>query len=211
MKDIDFYTKGEEIANAITHGVGAVLAVAGAVLLIVFACISGDSYKIVSFTIYGVTLVLLYLGSTLYHSITNQKAKKVFRIIDHSSIYLLIAGTYTPFALTVLRPTLGWWIFGIVWTIAIVGIVLKAIWLEKFDKIATIFYLIMGWGIVFAMKDVIATVPTNGIILLVSGGVAYSVGCIFYAVNKWSYNHAIWHGFVILGSALQYFAILLYL
>ncbi|SHF00244.1 PAQR family membrane homeostasis protein TrhA [Clostridium fallax] len=211
MRDIDFYTRGEEIANAITHGIGALLAIAGAVILIVFASFSGNPYKIVSFTIYGITLIILYLGSTLYHSITNQRAKKVFRVIDHSSIYLLIAGTYTPFALTVLRATVGWWIFGIVWVISIIGITLKAICLEKFDKIATVFYLIMGWGIVFVMKDLIATVDIKGIILLVCGGLAYSFGCIFYAVDKWRYNHAVWHIFVIMGSVLHYFAILLYL
>lgn len=211
MQDINFYTKGEEIANAITHGIGALLAIAAAVLLIVFSARSGDPYKIVSFTIFGVTLFELYLGSTLYHSITAQRAKKVFRIIDHSSIYLLIAGTYTPFALTVLRPGIGWWIFGIVWGLTALGITLKALWLEKLEKLAVIFYNIMGWSIVIAIKDLIATIPMNGIILLIAGGVAYTVGCLFYAKDNWPYNHSIWHLFVITGSVCHFLCVLLYL
>lgn len=211
MNDINFYTKGEEIANAITHGIGTLLAIAACVLLIVFSAQTGDVYKIISFTVFGISLIILYLGSTLYHSITTQKAKKVFRIIDHSSIYILIAGTYTPYTLTVLRGGKGWWIFSFVWGIAVVGIILKAIWLERFDKIATVFYLVMGWAIVFTIKDLIKTVPINGVILLVAGGLSYSLGCIFYAKDKWSYNHAIWHLFVIGGSVCHFLSVLFYL
>lgn len=211
MNDINFYTKGEEIANAITHGIGALLSIAACVLLIVFSAQTGDGFKVVSFTVFGVSLIILYLGSTLYHSITNQRAKKVFRIIDHSSIYLLIAGTYTPFTLTVLRNGKGWWIFGVVWGISLIGIVMKAIWLERFDKLATIFYLVMGWAIVFAIKDLILVVPRGGIMLLVAGGLSYTLGCIFYAVDRWPYNHAIWHLFVILGSVFHFFSVILYL
>lgn len=210
-KDFNFYTRGEELANAITHGVGAALAIAALVLLIVFSAKTGNPYKIVSFTIFGVTLVILYLGSTLYHSIPNRKAKRVFRIIDHASIYLLIAGTYTPFTLTVLRPTVGWWIFGIMWTITVIGIFLKIMWIDKFDKLSTLLYLIMGWAIVFAMKDLIATVPMTGIVFLVLGGLFYSLGCIFYTIDRWPYNHAIWHLFVIAGSVFHFFAVILYL
>lgn len=211
MNDINFYTKGEEIANAITHGIGTVLSISACVLLIVFSAQTGDGFKVVSFTVFGVSLIILYLGSTLYHSITNQRAKKVFRIIDHSSIYLLIAGTYTPFTLTVLRNGKGWWIFGVVWGISLVGIVMKAIWLERFDKLATIFYLVMGWAIVFAIKDLILVVPRGGIILLVAGGLSYTLGCIFYAVDRLPYNHAIWHLFVIAGSVFHFFSVILYL
>lgn len=210
MDDINFYTKGEEIANAITHGVGTLLAIAAAVLLIVFSAQSHDPYKIVGFTIFGVSLIELYLGSTLYHSITNKKAKKIFRIIDHSSIYFLIAGTYTPFTLTVLRPTVGWWIFGMVWGLTIVGIALKAIWFEKLDKIATLLYNVMGWSIIFAIKYLVATIATPGIVLLVAGGLCYSLGCIFFVKDNWPYNHAIWHLFVIGGSVCHFFCILLY-
>lgn len=210
MDDINFYTKGEEIANAITHGVGTLLAIAAAVLLIVFSAQSHDPYKIVGFTIFGVSLIELYLGSTLYHSITNKKAKKIFRIIDHSSIYFLIAGTYTPFTLTVLRPTVGWWIFGMVWGLTIVGIALKAIWFEKLDKIATLLYNVMGWSIIFAIKYLVATIATPGIVLLVAGGLCYSLGCIFFVKDNWPYNHAIWHLFVIGGSICHFFCILLY-
>ena len=211
VKDFNFYTKGEEIANAITHGIGAGLAIAALVLLIVFSAKTGSPYKIVSFTIFGVTLVILYLGSTLYHSIPNRKAKRVFRIIDHASIYLLIAGTYTPFTLTVLRPTIGWWLFGIMWGVTVIGIFLKIMWLDRFDKLSTLLYLIMGWAIVFAIKDLIATVPVMGIVFLVLGGLFYSLGCIFYSVDKWPYNHAVWHLFVIAGSVFHFFAVILYL
>ena len=209
--EFNFYTKREEIANAITHGVGAALAIAALVLLIVFSAKTGNPYKIVSFTIFGVTLVILYLGSTLYHSITNRKAKRVFRVIDHASIYLLIAGTYTPFTLTVLRPTVGWWLFGIMWGVTVIGIFLKIMWIDRFDKLSTLLYLIMGWAIVFAMKDLIATVPMVGIVFLVLGGLFYSLGCIFYTVDKWPYNHAVWHLFVIAGSVFHFFAVILYL
>lgn len=211
MDDINFYTKGEEIANAITHGIGTLLAIAAAVLLIVFSSQSHDTYKIVGFTIFGIALIELYLGSTLYHSITNKKAKKIFRIIDHSSIYFLIAGTYTPFTLTVLRPTVGWWIFGVVWGLTIVGIVLKAVWFEKLDKVATLLYNVMGWSIIFAIKYLVAAIATPGIVLLVAGGLFYSLGCIFFIKDNWSYNHAIWHLFVIAGSVCHFFCILLYI
>ncbi len=211
MQDVKSYTKGEEIANAITHGLGALLAIAAAVLLIVISSQTGDPYKIVSFTIFGATLFELYLGSTLYHSIVNQRAKKVLRIIDHSSIYLLIAGTYTPFALTVLRSGIGWWIFGIVWGLTASGIVLKALWLGKFHNLSTIFYNIMGWSIVFTIKDLITIISMNGIILLIAGGVAYTVGCLFYAKDNWPYNHAIWHLFVMAGSVCHFLCVLLFL
>lgn len=211
MNDFNFYTKGEEIANAITHGIGALLAIVAGVLLIVFSALTGDPYKIVSFTIFATSLIILYLNSTLYHSITNMKAKKVFRIIDHSSIYLLIAGTYTPYTLTILRHGLGWWIFGFIWGTAVVGIVFKALWLDRFDKISTVLYVIMGWAIVIAMKDLIKLLPTGGLVFLVVGGILYTGGCIFFSKDEWPYNHAIWHLFVIAGSACHFFSVLLYL
>lgn len=212
MKDINFYTKGEEIANAITHGVGAVLAVTAAVLLIVFSAMSGDPWKIVSFTIYGVTLIIMYLGSTLYHSIPNQKAKKVFRVIDHSSIYLLIAGSYTPFMLGPLRGSIvAIIILIVIWIATIVGIVFKAICLEKFGKLSTFLYILMGWAIVFVINDALATIPVPSLILLLIGGLCYTGGCIFFAKDEWPYNHAVWHLFVLAGSIFQFFAIILYL
>lgn len=207
----NFYTKGEEIANAITHGIGALLAVAALVILIVFAAKYGDAWYVVSYTIYGVCLVLLYLFSTLYHSIWAKGAKKVFRIFDHASIYILIAGTYTPFALTVLRKHGGWIIFGVVWCATLIGIVIKVFFCGKFEKISTLLYVIMGWMIIFYIKTLIAVVPINGIILLVAGGIIYTLGAGLFLFDKIPYNHAIWHLLVISGSACHFFCVLFYL
>ncbi|MEG0129743.1 PAQR family membrane homeostasis protein TrhA, partial [Clostridium sp.] len=199
-----------EIANAITHGIGVVLSIAALVLLILCGVKYGDVWYIVSSIIYGVTLIVLYLGSTLYHSIPSIKAKKILRIVDHSSIFLLIAGTYTPFTLTVLRGPLGWTIFGVVWGCTLFGIVMKIFFLEKFEKFSTFMYVGMGWFIVIALKDIIKSLPLQGLVLLVLGGVFYTVGCIFYAKDKWPYNHAIWHLFVLAGSVFHFLTILLY-
>lgn len=206
--DFNFYTLGEEIANAITHGVGLLLAIAGTVILIVMAAFTKDPYKIVSVSIYGATLILLYLGSTLYHSIPGRKAKKVFRIIDHSSIFLLIAGSYTPFMLIILREGLGWYILSAIWIIAIVGVVLKAVCMEKLSKLSTYLYILMGWAIIIDIKHVILSVDISTMILLVLGGVSYTVGTIFFAKDSLKYNHAIWHLFVMAGSVFQFFAIM---
>ncbi|KOF56904.1 hemolysin D [Clostridium sp. DMHC 10] len=206
-----FYSKGEEIANAITHGIGTLLAIAALVLLIVFAAKYGDAWYVVSYTIYGVCLVLLYLFSTLYHSICAKGAKKVFRIFDHASIYILIAGTYTPFALTVLRKHGGWVIFGVVWGATLIGIVTKVFFCGKFEKMSTLLYVVMGWMIVFYIKTLISVIPLNGVILLVAGGIIYTLGAVLFLFDKIPYNHAIWHLFVISGSACHFFCILLYL
>lgn len=211
MENIKFYTKGEEIANAITHGLGTLLAIAALVLLVFCGINYGDIWYTVSSIIYGVTLIILYLGSTLYHSIPSAKVKRILRIVDHSSIFLLIAGTYTPFTLTILRGTLGWSIFGVVWGCTVLGIFMKIFFLEKFEKISTFMYIGMGWFIVIAIKNIIVALPTGGLVLLVLGGLFYTVGCIFYAKDKWPYNHAIWHLFVLAGSVFHFLTILLYL
>lgn len=211
-EELDFYTTGEEIANAITHGIGAVLAVAGAVLLIVFSSLSGDIYKIISFTIFGITLVLLYLGSTLYHSIPNKKAKRVLRIIDHSSIYLLIAGTYTPYVLVCLRDNKkAMAIFIMIWVITILGIAFKAFFINKFEKLSTLLYIFMGWAVLFVVKDLWNAVPHMAILWLAIGGLFYTLGCIFFVLDRMPYNHAIWHLFVIGGSVSHFFSVILYL
>lgn len=209
--DLKFYTRGEEVANAVTHGIGAGLSVAALVLLVVFAENKGDKWYVLSYTIYGVSLLLLYLESTLYHSITNMKVKKLFRIFDHASIYLLIAGTYTPFTLTVLRPTVGWIIFGIVWTLAIAGIIMKVFWIGRFNVISTLIYIGMGWIIIFAMKRLMMLLPTAGIVLLFAGGIIYTAGAVLYLIDRIPYNHAIWHLFVMGGSICHFLCILLYL
>lgn len=209
--NLKFYTRNEEIANAITHGIGAGLSVVALVLLIVFSENRGDKWYVISYTIYGISLLMLYLESTLYHSITNMKVKKLFRIFDHASIYLLIAGTYTPFTLTVLRPTIGWTIFTIIWILAAVGIVMKVFWIGKFNILSTIIYIAMGWLIIFAMKRLMMLVPTAGIVLLFAGGIIYTAGAVLYLMDKIPYNHAIWHLFVMGGSICHFFCILLYL
>ncbi|MGL5634484.1 MAG: PAQR family membrane homeostasis protein TrhA [Sarcina sp.] len=207
-KELNFYTLGEEIANAITHGVGLLLAIAGTVILIVMASFTRDPYKIVSVSIYGATLIMLYLGSTLYHSIPGRRVKKVFRIIDHSSIFLLIAGSYTPFTLIVLRQGLGWYMLIGVWVIAILGIVLKAVCMDKLSKLSTLLYILMGWLVILDVKGIVAGVNTTTLVLLVLGGLSYTSGCIFFAKDNWRFNHSIWHIFVMAGSLFQYFAIM---
>lgn len=211
MANTHTYEPKEEIANAVTHGIGALLSLAGLVLLIVFASIKGTAWHVVSFTVYGVSMLLLYSCSTLVHSFKEGKVKDLFEIFDHSSIYIYIAGTYTPFMLIAARGPLGWTLFGIVWGIAIVGVVFKAFFVKRFLFMSTIFYLIMGWLIVFAWGPLTAAVPAPGITLLVIGGILYSLGTIFYVWRGFPYHHAIWHLFVLAASIVHFFAILLYL
>ena len=208
MEEYSFYTKGEEISNAVTHGIGTLASIAALVLLIVNSCKYGSVWHIVSYTIFGASLIILYLGSTLYHSITNKTAKKVFRRIDHSSIYILIAGTYTPFTLTVLRGALGWTIFGIIWGMTIAGIVIKCLWVGKFDKLSTLLYVVMGWMIIISINKLWHLLPLSSFIFLVAGGIVYTVGAIFYSFDKLPYNHPIWHLFVIGGSTLHFLSVM---
>lgn len=202
------YTVGEEIANSVTHGIGAGLSIAGLTLLVVLAAIYGDVWRVVSFSIYGSSLVLLYLASTLYHSIQHPKVKQVLRIFDHSAIYLLIAGTYTPFTLVSMRGPLGWTIFGVVWGLALLGIAFKTVFIGRFEKLATAAYILMGWLVVVAFKEMLVTIPPGGVAWLMAGGIVYTLGVLFYAWQKLPYNHAIWHLFVLGGSICHFFAIL---
>ena len=206
------YTLAEELINSISHGTGALAAAGGMAVLIVFSALQGDVWKVVSSSIYGATMIMLYTFSALYHSFTDGKVKSVFRIFDHCSIFLLIAGSYTPFTLVTLReatPAIGWTLFGVVWGAAIIGIVLNIVSLEKFKVFSMICYIAMGWAVVFAIKPLIANLAKGGMILLASGGLAYTVGIIFYAIRK-KYMHSIWHFFVLGGTILQYFAVLFY-
>jgi len=198
---------GEEIANAITHGVGALLAIAALVILIVLAAVNGTVWHVVSFSIFGTTLVLLYFASTLYHSLTHIRAKHVFNKIDHISIYLLIAGTYTPFCLTALRGWIGWTVFGLVWGCAVLGAVLKAISIGSRVRLSTILYVLMGWVILFAIKPLYQAMSFNGFVLLMSGGVSYTLGTVFFLRDQVKYNHSVWHLFVLGGSVLHFFAV----
>ena len=202
------YTLGEEIFNSVSHGVGAGLSIAGTVVLIITSAIHSNDWGVVSSCIYGASLIILYTMSTLYHSFTNKKAKAFFRIMDHNTIFLLIAGTYTPITLYFLGGVTGWVLFGIVWGSAIFGIVMNSINLEK-ARIPSIFcYVAMGWVIIFAIKPLILAMPKISLIFLVGGGVFYTLGIIFYAIKKIKYFHSVWHLFTIVGSVLHYFSIL---
>lgn len=200
----------EELANSITHAIGVALSLAALVILVVYAAMQGDGWKIVSFSIYGTSLVLLYTASTLYHSFTSERAKHYLKIFDHAAIYLLIAGTYTPFLLVMIRGAWGWTLFGIIWGLAIVGIIFKLFFVHRFRIVSTIIYLLMGWLIIVAFRPLIANVPENGLYWLLAGGLSYSFGVIFYLWEKIPYHHAIWHLFVLGGSIFHFFAVLFY-
>ena len=204
------YTVGEEIFNSVSHGVGVLLSIAALVLLIVFAAIYSDGYGLASALVYGISLILLYTMSMVYHIVQNEKGKKVLRIFDHCSIFILIAGTYTPYLLGPLRGKLGWTIFGIIWGVTVIGILLNAISLEKFKVISLICYVLMGWGIVLSIKPLAQNLPTGGLWLLIAGGLVYTVGIIFYVMKKYRYMHSVWHLFVLAGSICHYFSILLF-
>ncbi|GKX64785.1 PAQR family membrane homeostasis protein TrhA [Inconstantimicrobium mannanitabidum] len=207
-KNDNFYTKGEEIANAITHGVGTALAIAALVILIIASTMRGTAWHVVSFIIYGVTQFILYLESTLYHSITNKKAKRVFRKFDHMSIFILIAGTYTPFCLTILRGAIGWTIFGIVWACAVVGIIIKSFKTGKYEKLSVALYIAMGWIIIIAILPLYRQMTWWGLTTLVLGGVAYTAGTYVFSRDDLNYNHGVWHLFVLAGSALHFVAVM---
>lgn len=203
------YTLGEEIFSSVSHGVGACLSIAGTVVLLVFSVIYGNALAVVSSSIYGASLIILYTMSTLYHSFTNEKVKHFFQIMDHNTIFLLIAGTYTPITLYILGGVTGWVLFSIVWVASIIGITLNSINMEKAKIPSLICYIATGWVIIFAIKPLIAKVPFLSALFLVLGGVIYTVGIVFYVIKKVKYFHPIWHIFTILGSAFHYFSILI--
>lgn len=201
------YSPSEELANRLTHGIGAVLSVAGLVLMIVYSALYGDAWLITSTAVYGASLVVLYTASTLYHTVKADHWRRLLQKMDHAAIFLLIAGTYTPFTLGPLRGSWGWTLFGIVWGFAVVGIVLKLFFAGKADVISTIAYLVMGWLVVIAIKPLIAALPSPALWLLVGGGLCYSVGTIFYLWEKLPFNHAVWHVWVMAGSVCHWAAI----
>lgn len=204
------YSTIEEIMNATTHGIGIILSIVGLVVLVAFASLNGSALLITSCAIFGATLIFAYSSSTLYHAMTNEKAKQIFRQFDHASIYLLIAGTYTPIVLNSLEPTFGWSIFFIIWITAIVGVILKFVFPHKFKKLSVVLYLIMGWFIVIAINQLLETMQAGGLWLMLIGGLFYSIGVIFYVKKSLPYNHAIWHLFVLGGSVSHYFMVLFY-
>lgn len=203
-------TRGEEIANGISHGVGFLAALAASPVLIFSAVQHGSPAGIVGASIFAFSMVLLYIMSTLYHSLARNKAKRVFQVLDHGAIFLLIAGTYTPLTLGVLRGAWGWTLFGIVWGIAVAGVVLKSVCGMKYQKLSTILYLAMGWSIIIAVKPLYLNMPPWGIFWLLAGGLAYTAGVGFYAADRIRYAHFIWHLFVIAGTACHFIAVLKY-
>ena len=209
-KDAKFYSLGEEIAHAVTHGIGGLLAAIGMVVLIVQAVRFGDPWRVIASVIYGTSLVLLYTTSTLYHALPPRRAKRVFQLLDHAAIYLLIAGSYTPFALVTLRGGWGWTLFGLAWGLGFAGIIFEVVFRERAKKLSLVFYLLMGWLAVIAGKPLLSALPPGGILLIVSGGAFYSLGTIFYVWRRLPYHHAIWHVFVLGGSAAHFFCMLFY-
>lgn len=204
------YPKTEELLNVITHGLGFLLSIAALVLLVVFATLYGDAWHIVSFSIYGFSLVVLYLASTLFHSARSPKLRKRLNIFDHSAIYILIAGTYTPFLLVTLRGPWGWSLLGVIWVLAIAGVVFKLFFTGKYDVMSAIVYVLMGWIIIVAIKPMNENLPPEGLYWLIGGGISYMIGAGFYLFNKMPYNHAIFHIWVLLGSFAHFIAVFKY-
>ena len=202
------YSRGEELANSITHGIGIVFAICAMAILAVFASRYGDAWHIVSCSIFGAALILLYVASTLYHAVQRPKAKSVLRILDHSAILVLIAGTYTPFTLVNLRGPWGWSLFGIIWGLAVFGIAIETTRLRRYRAGLIALYVVMGWAVVAAVKPMLEHVEHGGLWLLLAGGLAYTGGVVFYLWRRLPFNHAIWHLFVLAGSVLHFFAIL---
>jgi hemolysin III len=205
-----FYTLGEEIAHAVTHGLGLVLSIAGLAVLVVAASVRGDAWHVVGCAVFGVTLVLLYTASTLYHSIAHRRAKRVLRKLDWAAIFLLIAGSYTPFTLVSLRGGWGWTLLALVWSLAILGIVLQVTIPVRVRRVSVAIYLAMGWLVLIAIGPLVRSLPSEGLVLLFLGGVAYTLGLAFYAWRRLPYNHAIWHLFVLAGSACHFSCVLGY-
>ncbi|MDA3920857.1 MAG: hemolysin III family protein [Salinisphaera sp.] len=204
------YTHGEEVANAITSGIGTALSIAGLVVLVVYAALEGGVWRVIGVTIFGTSLIFSHLASTLYHAISRPQPKQVLKLVDHLAIYVLIAGTYTPFALVNLRGPWGWSLFVLIWLLGLSGVVIKTTRLAQVPFLSTAFYLAMGWTVIIVIKPLLAAVAPGGIWLLLAGGLSYTAGVAFYAWNRLPYNHAIWHLFVIGGSVFHFLAVLFY-
>ena len=208
-KEFEF-GRGEELAHTITHGAGLLLSLAGTPILITLAALHGDAWHVVSCAVFGSTLILLYTTSTFYHGLSSPRSKLIFCKLDYSAIYLLIAGTYTPFALVSLRGPLGWTLFGLVWSLAVLGVLFELLMRRRRGWLSLSFYLATSWMLVVALRPLVATVAPGGLWLLASGGFAYTAGTIFYAWRGFRYHHAVWHIFVLAGSVLHYLSVLLY-
>jgi hemolysin III len=202
------YTPREELANALTHGIGAALSVAGLVVLVSLTSLRGDTWSVTATSIFGATLVLLYTASTLYHSFHGEQLKRLLRKFDHAAIFLLIAGTYTPFLLVSLRGPWGWSLFGVIWGLAVAGVAMKFWFTGRFKILSTLLYLAMGWLVVIALRPMLRVVPPDGLWLLLAGGLCYTLGTVFYVWKRLPYHHAVWHLFVLGGSVCHFFAVL---
>jgi hemolysin III len=200
----------EETINALTHGIGAALSLGGVAVLVFMAAVRGDAWHIIGCSVYGTTLVLLFLSSTVYHGCRAPRLKHIMRIIDHASIYLLIAGTYTPFTLVNLRGAWGWSLFGVIWALALAGIVFQVFFVNRFHVLQVAVYIAMGWLVVVAVKPLLVSLPRPGLVWLLAGGLSYTFGVVFYVWKRLPYGHAVWHLFVLAGSICHYFAILFY-
>ncbi len=213
-KDFEIYSRtqslGEEIANSISHGIGLMAAIAALPILMVAAAKQGDTAAIIGASVFAATMILLYLSSTLYHALPASKAKQLFQVLDHAAIFLLIAGTYTPFTLGVLYGAWGWTLFGLVWGIAIIGIILKATTWDRFQSLSTYMYLAMGWLVVIAIVPLWNNMPLWGLFWLLCGGLSYTAGVVFFAADRLPYFHFVWHLFVIMGTACHFVAVLYY-
>jgi hemolysin III len=213
MKDIEgikYYSPIEEKINIISHAIGFILSMVALVLLVRHANLHGGVWHIVSFSIFGASLIILYAASTFYHSAKKAELRNRLKIVDHASIYVLIAGTYTPFTLVTLKGAIGWVIFGTSWGLALTGIILKLFFTGKYDLMSTIMYVLMGWIIVFAIKPLINNLPLEGFLWLVAGGISYTIGAILYSIKKIKLNHAIFHMFVIMGSFCHFISVFFY-
>lgn len=204
------YSGREEAAHAITHGLAAVASIVALTVLVTMAALHGNALHVTAVAIYGASLILLYTASTLYHSIPVEAARRVLHTLDHAAIYVLIAGSYTPFALVALEGPLRWWLMGLVWSLALAGVIFKVFYTGRFNRVSTALYLLMGWMVVFFAEPILAAVPAGGLWLLAAGGVAYTIGAVFYLWRSLRYNHAIWHLFVMAGSVLQFLAVYWY-
>lgn len=204
------YPKAEEKLNVITHGMGFLMSVPALVLLVVRTALNGTALHIVSAAIYGSSLVILYFASTAFHLAKDQKTRNRLNIFDHASIFLLIAGTYTPFALVTLHGSWGWSIFGVIWGLAIVGIILKLFYTGHFNLLSTILYVLMGWIMIIAIVPLVRALPVGGLMWLLAGGISYTVGAVFFLLNKWPFNHALFHVFVLMGSICHFVAVYWY-
>ena len=200
----------EELANGITHGIGLVLSIVGLAVLVFLSVMRGNAWHIVGCTTFGVSLVLLYTASTMYHSFRSARWKRILKTLDHTAIYLLIAGTYTPFTMVNLRGFWGWTLFTLVWSLSVFGILWKIFNVDRYQIMSTLIYIAMGWLVVIAIKPLLLGIPLSGIAWLVAGGLFYTAGVIFFAANRIPYNHAIWHIFVLAGSICHYIAVMLY-